>query len=89
MGTEDIEKMICDKCNGEGTVYSRIEEFDPLIDEDEYIASICPKCHGHKKLDWIENILGKEIPKFTEKDFFRQEYPIGNKVVGKGEVSNE
>jgi len=84
MGTEDIEKMICDKCNGEGSIYNEVTD-------NHYIGIICPKCLGHKKLDWIENIVGKDIPKFTEEDFFRQEYPIGNKVymrdivVGKGE----
>ena len=39
----------CNECNGIGTTL-----------HDPY--SICNKCHGTGKLDWIENIVGK-LPK--------------------------
>lgn len=55
----------CDKCYGYGTHgfrywterqwlgddYANIEHKEPLT---------CPKCKGHKQLDWIELIVGKK-----------------------------
>ena len=71
MGTEEATKIICDKWNGEGIISSRIDDYDPLIDEDAYVASICYKCYGHGVVDWIENIVGKSRPpQFKEEDFF-------------------
>jgi len=48
-------EVICDRCDGEG----KIETIKP----DDYIAVYyiqCPKCRGIGKLDWIENIVGKQ-----------------------------
>jgi len=45
--------MICEECNGKGKV------LDSFFDEEIYIN--CNKCNGEGKLDWIENIVGKEI----------------------------
>jgi len=39
-----MEYYICDKCNGSG----RIKKF------------CCPKCKGEGKLNWLEQIFGKE-----------------------------
>jgi len=48
-------KIDCPECNGKGNK------------ENEYNWSIlCQKCHGSGKLDWIENIKGKEpIPSIS------------------------
>ena len=73
---DDNDYYICDKCNGEGAIY---EDFNDKCDDPLYepykLGTICPKCNGHKKLDWLENIFGKRPTKFTEEDFFKQEYP--------------
>ena len=59
--------MLCSKCNGEGHI--KQEDFDPLLDDK---GIICPKCHGHKKVDWVENIVGKEIPEIDNiAEFFK------------------
>ncbi len=44
-------EMICDKCDGKGTITSRI---------DTNCASMCQKCQGLGKVDWVENIVGKK-----------------------------
>ena len=43
-------ELICDKCKGRGHL-RRIRA-----------RSICRKCHGTGKVDWIENIVGKKMP---------------------------
>jgi hypothetical protein len=57
--TNDVEEVyekclegdyvVCSKCDGTG-------------DSDSYPGNICHKCWGEGKLDWIENIMGKENP---------------------------
>jgi len=44
-------ELICDKCNGKGSV-----------EANERLMKIktCPKCLGAKKVDWIENAMGKQ-----------------------------
>jgi len=42
-------KLICDLCHGSGT-YSHRDDLD----------GECPKCHGEGKLDWVENVVGKD-----------------------------
>ena len=71
----DNEYYICDKCNGEGSIYEDFSEGDPLWEPEYQLGTICPKCNGHRKLDWIENIVGKQPTQFSEEDFFKQEYP--------------
>lgn len=46
--------VICDRCQGSSII---IDEF--------HIGNICPKCHGTGKLNWIENIFGKEHPSIS------------------------
>ena len=60
----DIDKQPCDKCNGQGVI-------DNIMETGRtFLQKICPKCHGHKELDFVEMIVGKTIPHFDEKDFF-------------------
>jgi len=47
LGSGEIK---CDRCNGVG--------FTPNNGEHE---SICSKCHGVGKLDWIEVVVGKNL----------------------------
>ena len=49
-------EIICSECEGRGTKPSSINSAT--------MASICKKCQGDGKLDWIENIVGK-VPKLT------------------------
>ena len=46
------ELYICSQCDGKGTT--------PLNTVNGEAQKICSKCFGAKKLDWIENIIGKE-----------------------------
>ena len=51
----------CSLCNGKGILSSEIER-NPILKEfhGSSIArlKVCPKCLGHKTVDWIENIVG-------------------------------
>ncbi len=51
--TEDIDEteMICDKCNGKGVISLELTS--------TISTSVCPKCQGDGKVDWISNIMGK------------------------------
>ena len=51
-------EIICDKCNGTGLVDDPPKSFSITghIPGDKYR---CQKCKGTGKLDWIENIVGK------------------------------
>jgi len=42
----------CSKCKGTG-----------FFPESGIYSKICPKCFGSKKLNWIENIIGKKRPR--------------------------
>ena len=58
LGREDeliIEdgELICDKCDGTGG-----------ISINDQLAKTCPKCHGTKKVDWIQNAMGEQAPKY-------------------------
>ena len=61
MKQNDVEveehEFICDKCDGFGF----IQDKDP-----DYLIT-CPKCQGAKKVDWIENAVGKK-PKPKDHD---------------------
>jgi DnaJ-class molecular chaperone len=47
--------MKCDKCGGEGTIYKH----------NIYMNKPCDKCFGKKELDWVENIVGVDLPMIT------------------------
>jgi hypothetical protein len=54
-------EIICDKCDGKTFIQyteKRGNGFYPM-------KMVCPKCKGHGKLDWVENITGT---KKEEKD---------------------
>jgi len=71
------DKLIsCSKCNGEGWL-------PPGKDDDENVIKvICPKCHGHKKVDWVENVVGKKIPKTDIYEFFEVAQKMTSSLVG-------
>ena len=51
----------CSRCNGTGKVEFHSE------DHSEWSFSTndrCPKCHGKKILDWVENVTGVKDPLF-------------------------
>ena len=49
-------EVICDKCNGKGSIDNTPDKNYRL-----YLNTrICPECHGEGKLDWIENLVGKD-----------------------------
>lgn len=55
-------ESICDRCDGRGEVS---QEFDCPPSDWKYGLTemvFCPKCKGHKKLDWIEMITGSSKP---------------------------
>lgn len=48
--------MICDKCDGKGITLIHNRERE------------CNKCYGTGKLDWIENVFGKDLEKISPLD---------------------
>lgn len=48
------DEVICYKCNGSG-----------VLTHNEFFDQICTECNGTGKLDWIENVFGKEINSFN------------------------
>jgi len=50
-----MEDYICDRCNGKGYEI----EYDSKGKEVN-LQDRCLKCHGDGKLNWIDNIFGKE-----------------------------
>jgi len=46
-------EVCCDKCNGSGYIENNQKECRTF-------RIICDKCNGDGKLDWIENVLGKQ-----------------------------
>ena len=49
-------EIICDKCHGKGVMTETVQKKKNFFVE----KNTCNKCHGDGKLDWIENITGKE-----------------------------
>ena len=49
---EDAGEILCDVCEGRGCVAS---EYDPNL------SSVCWKCQGDGKLDWLSFITGKPV----------------------------
>lgn len=68
---EDRE-YVCDQCNGTGVV-SVIIEMHELQFQGQKISTpgisrkeLCPKCKGDVRLNWVENIFGKEESNFSK-----------------------
>jgi len=45
-------EVICSKCEGRGSLPSKFNPYE--------LASICPKCGGEGKVDWITNAMGEK-----------------------------
>ena len=66
----------CDKCNGAGFIEYENDKFkniDKVLYPDllsQSLILICPLCKGSGKLNWIENVLGKDDPVFDKVSFF-------------------
>lgn len=75
---EDLKfgEVICSKCNGECALD---------VPNNPDLLQQCPKCDGHGKLDWIQNVMGK---RHIFNDFFSSDpdgavdlYYAGNKII--------
>ena len=55
-----IGEVICSQCNGK----RRIKTDKPSwwVVRFKAVESLCPKCWGDGKMDWIENVIGKKRP---------------------------
>lgn len=65
IGESDLEEgeVICNKCNGKRQIKTDKPKWWQLRLAE--IESLCPKCFGDGKLDWIENAVGKKRPYWT------------------------
>ena len=58
----------CDKCGGKGILEIQVEKIELLVrgvkvfQPGPVSTKICPLCKGAGKLNWIENVLGKDDP---------------------------
>jgi len=61
----DLEEgeVICNKCSGKRRIETDKPKWWRLRLSE--IESLCPKCWGDGKLDWIENAVGKKRPFWT------------------------
>jgi len=50
-------EKFCDKCKGKGVVLNRHKALRPPYKTIKYLE--CNKCLGAGKLDWVEEIVGK------------------------------
>lgn len=74
--------VLCNECDGSG--YTIVENENKTNAVFEQLNIICPKCYGRGKLDWIENIVGRQklppleinFPDMTTKNYadFQKEY---------------
>ena len=80
----DKGEMICPECKGHCIVATgtTVSEFDSSVIEN---ATICSKCHGDGKLDWIENIVGKKEPQIID---FKGDIKIWGQKVLRQKVIN-
>ena len=65
IGESELEEgeVICNKCNGKRLIKTdKPKWWQRRLSE---IESLCPKCWGDGKLDWIENAVGKKRPYWT------------------------
>jgi len=65
IGESDLEvgEVVCNKCNGKRRIRTDKPKWWQLRLTE--IESLCPKCFGDGKLDWIENAVGKKRPYWT------------------------
>ena len=56
---EEAGEMLCSECHGEGFIIDEVG-----IKANDYrripVKNICQKCLGAGKVDWLENICGKD-----------------------------
>lgn len=57
---------ICDKCNGTGWEVVSIDERNKNLHQKYIIHKLCSLCYGDGKLNWIENVLGKDDSSFDK-----------------------
>ena len=70
MELQDHE-VFCSKCGGEGVVL-------PL---GEQVASVCPKCHGRRKVDWVSNAMSKAPGTLVSPGVYTQEFDLSTRVL--------
>jgi len=65
VGESELEEgeVICNKCNGKRRIRTDKPKWWQLRLSE--VESLCPKCFGDGKLDWIENAVGKKRPYWT------------------------
>lgn len=54
-----MEEFICDRCNGTGEIEKIVPDSSPPWKSTK-LVSMCPKCLGEKKLNWLEMVFGKQ-----------------------------
>ncbi|MCK5603329.1 hypothetical protein KAR91_15705 [Candidatus Pacearchaeota archaeon] len=73
---EDLSEgeVICNKCLGAGEI---------LRGDIQYMDEICSKCWGTGKIDWIENVMGKQPVSLLngDPDGAVDLYYHGNKII--------
>lgn len=62
IGSSEDFLVPCVRCKGTGKITIPLQE-DLFYNQQK--TRICPKCHGYKKLTWIENIMGKKLTSGT------------------------
>ena len=66
----------CDKCCGKGILEIQVEKIELLVwgvkvfQPGPVSTKICPLCKGAGKLNWIENVLGKNDTVFDKVSVF-------------------
>ena len=53
--------MKCTNCNGTGVTDKRVELNTTDTGVTWMTTKMCLRCHGTGEMDWIENIVGKQI----------------------------
>lgn len=72
-------EIICPECQGKGIKPRKIDIFNP-----HDITYKCEKCQGEGKLDWIEQIIGKQPnEKFNESIIFNNDCSIYDGTISK------
>ena len=84
-----MEMEKCSLCDGKGILNCEIKETGDKESYSDFTAclKVCPKCLGHKTVDWVENVVGvrkwrdpkvyvKLVDDFEES--YHKEYEIAN-----------
>ena len=72
----------CDKCCGKGILEIQVENIELLdwgvkvFQPGPVSTKICPLCKGAGKLNWIENVLGKDDPVLDKFSVFNKTLSI-------------